>query len=258
MADVYLNQDNCFQRLYTEYKKHKSIIVGYDFDDTVFDFHNAGHEYDDVINLLRRAKGIGCYLIIITGNPNTEFIKNYCRVNYVPYDAINTNAPFLVDDARKIYTNIMLDDRAGLRSAFDTLLQLIQTVEVERERTAMIVPAKQVVFVAAPFYSDDKDVRRERTKIVAHYCQQLLKQGICCLSPVIFGTKVLDFYELPANFEFWEKLSYQYLDLSTEVHVLRIDVWDKFKGLSKEIEYATKLKLPILYKGHYDTNRSSY
>ena len=131
MADFYLDDERCFVRLCAEYYKHKSLIIGVDFDDTIFDFHNQGYTYDDVVNLLRRAKAIGCYIIIITGNPNEELITSHCLANNIPYDVVNMNAPFLVDDARKIYCNIMLDDRAGLSSAFKTLRRVVEVVEAE-------------------------------------------------------------------------------------------------------------------------------
>jgi len=129
MADFYLSEDNCVRRLYAEYTKHKSLIVGFDFDDTVFDFHRAGHTFDEVIEQLRRAKMLGCYLIIITGNPNTELIRTYCAEQNIPYDAINEHAPFLIDTARKIYCNIMLDDRAGLPSSYAILKRVLDAVE---------------------------------------------------------------------------------------------------------------------------------
>ena len=127
--DYYLNTENTFNRLLKEYKEHKSLVVAYDFDNTVYDFHQEGHHYTDVIELLQALKKIGCYLIIFSANEDVSFIKQYCSQKDIPFDAINENPPFFTSKARKIYYNILLDDRAGLKEAYDSLTRLIKTIK---------------------------------------------------------------------------------------------------------------------------------
>ncbi len=126
--DFYLNTDNSFNRLLAEYKKYNSLVVAYDFDNTVYDFHGKGLRFDDVIELLRKLKTINCYLIIFTGNDDTEFVKRYCDDHKIPYDAINKNPSFFQSESRKIYYNVLLDDRAGLAQVYCELNQLISVV----------------------------------------------------------------------------------------------------------------------------------
>ena len=127
--DYYLSDLNARRRLIEEYEKHKSLVVGFDFDDTVFDYHSQGRTYDDVIELLRRAKAVGFTLIIVTGNEDIPMIKAYCSNNNIPFDYINQNPPF-IKDSRKIYCNILLDDRAGLSSAYTLLADVVSHAEV--------------------------------------------------------------------------------------------------------------------------------
>ena len=61
--DFYLNAENSFNRLLEEYNQHQSIVVAFDFYDTVYDFHKKGRFYNDVIELLKKLKSINCYLI---------------------------------------------------------------------------------------------------------------------------------------------------------------------------------------------------
>ncbi len=128
--DYYLNTDNSFNRLLAEYKAYGSLVVAYDFDNTVYDFHSKGLQFDNVIELLRKLKTINCYLIIFTGNDDTEFIKTYCHDHKIPYDAINENPPFFQSESRKIYYNVLLDDRAGLAQTYNELNQLISVVDL--------------------------------------------------------------------------------------------------------------------------------
>lgn len=123
--DFYLKKENTFERLLKEYKAYNSLVVAFDFDNTVYDFHQVGLDFTDVITLLQKLKNIGCYLIIFTANEDEDFVKSYCNENKIPFDAINENPPFYKSKSRKIYYNILLEDRAGLREAFGHLEKLI-------------------------------------------------------------------------------------------------------------------------------------
>ncbi len=124
--DFYLNSDNSFARMLDEYQKYKTLIVAYDFDDTVYDFHKKGRLYTEVITLLRALKEINCHLICWTGQEDLEFVKSYLLENNIPFDGINENPPFRTSSSKKIYANVYLDDRAGLKQVFDELNQLLQ------------------------------------------------------------------------------------------------------------------------------------
>ena len=125
--DFYLKKENTFERLLREYKKYDSLVVAFDFDNTVYDFHQKGLNFTDVITLLQNLKKIGCYLIIFTANEDEDFVKKYCKDNQIPFDTINENPPFHQSKSRKIYYNILLDDRAGLHETFTHLTKLVTT-----------------------------------------------------------------------------------------------------------------------------------
>ena len=50
--DPYLIDTVSIQRLVKEWVKHKSLIIAYDYDNTVFDYHNNGYEFEFVIDLV--------------------------------------------------------------------------------------------------------------------------------------------------------------------------------------------------------------
>jgi hydroxymethylpyrimidine pyrophosphatase-like HAD family hydrolase len=126
--DKYLNTDTCYERLLKEYKQHNSLVVAVDFDGTLYDFHNEGITFDSVINLIKDLKKIGCYIIIFTANDNTDLIINYCVAMGIPFDTINENPPFFKSDSRKIYYNVLIDDRAGLSEVYNQLTKLTKEV----------------------------------------------------------------------------------------------------------------------------------
>lgn len=129
--DFYLNSENSFSRLSEEYHKYGTLVVAFDFDDTVYDFHKKGRDYPNVINLLRELRQHNCYLICWTGQENTDFVIQYLKTNNIPFDSINENPPFYKSTSRKIYANAYLDDRAGLKQVYEELNKLIQTIKTK-------------------------------------------------------------------------------------------------------------------------------
>lgn len=128
--DHYLQPEASFQRLLDEYRRYGSLVVAFDFDNTVFDFHGKGHSYPTVIDLLRRLNQAGCYLICFTASENLAFVRAYLTEKGIPFHSINENPPFFTGPpSSKIYYNVLLDDRAGLRQVFDELTRLLSYLE---------------------------------------------------------------------------------------------------------------------------------
>lgn len=129
MRHPYTDHDTCVARLMEWHRRNGGIIVAFDFDNTVYDFHSRGHDYSDVTKLLREAHKVGAFLIVFTGNEDTAFVRTYLAERQIPYDTINEQAPFLTTTARKIYYNLLLDDAAGLASACEHLRAYIEIVK---------------------------------------------------------------------------------------------------------------------------------
>lgn len=127
--DEFLKPGISYQRLLSDYHLHGTLVVAYDFDNTVFDYHKKGNSYNDVIKALQDAKEIGCYMICFTAAENSDFVKQYLLDNNIPCDALNENPPFFKSDQRKIYFNTLLDDRAGLIQAYTELKKLITYIK---------------------------------------------------------------------------------------------------------------------------------
>ncbi len=128
MEHPFLNDTACVFRLVDEHKKYGKIVVAYDFDNTIFDYHSKGHDYSELIEIIKVAHNIGCYLICFTAEKDEEVVSSFLINNQIPYDSINENPPFFKSDARKIYFNLLLDDRAGLSSAYNQLKDFIHII----------------------------------------------------------------------------------------------------------------------------------
>lgn len=129
MQHPYLSNTACIYRLVDEYKKYGSLVIAYDLDNCVYDYHSKGHNYIEVIELLKQAKEINCFMIVFTAEKDLEKVKKTLNELQIPFDAINENPPFFKSDARKIYFNLLLDDRAGLLSAYTQLKETINIIK---------------------------------------------------------------------------------------------------------------------------------
>lgn len=124
MNDPYFNSILTVERLVKEFKEHNGLIIGFDFDDTVFDFHGKGYKYPKLITLLQEAHSMGCTLVCHTGNPNENQVFNTIKEMGIIY---LRESPIMF--GKKPYFNILLDDRAGLHSAYLILKETLNIVK---------------------------------------------------------------------------------------------------------------------------------
>src|SRR5688572_16033221 len=125
--DEFLVYGANYFRLCNEYEKHGSLVIGFDFDGTVHDYHKTDARYDRVIQLLRDLKSINCKLICWTAHKNLDYVNNYLYEHKIPFDGINTEGIPLPWESKKPFFSALLDDRAGLRQVYQELTKLVQT-----------------------------------------------------------------------------------------------------------------------------------
>lgn len=135
--DAYFDTIRATNRLFKEWQKHPRLIIACDFDDTVYDTHENGFTFDEVISLLKECKKLNFYVVMFTASKVERYplIREHMANLGIEIDGINQNVielPF--GNNGKIYANIFLDDRAGLFQAATTLLGLINKIKTENEK----------------------------------------------------------------------------------------------------------------------------
>lgn len=120
-------------RLRGDYLKYGSLFVAFDFDNTVYDYHRAGIDYAEVIELVRECYELGFKMILFTANEGDDlmFVKNHLENIGIKYHYINENPE--IPGTRKPYYNVLLDDRAGLVEAYTMLRELVDQIKDEKE-----------------------------------------------------------------------------------------------------------------------------
>lgn len=120
------------QRLVEDYQKYGKLVIGLDFDNTIYDTNQIGLDPTYIIELLKDAQEFDCIICLWTLEPDSEKLAwkvNYLRDKGLKIDYIN-DSPIL-KGSRKPFFNILLDDRAGLESAYESLLYVVEHVETE-------------------------------------------------------------------------------------------------------------------------------
>ena len=117
-----------------EYEQYGSLIIAYDYDNTVYDYHGRGDTFNDVIDLLKACEVEKFHLTVFTSCNDDRFpeIREYLIKNDIPFNAINETPDFIPFRGRKVYYNHLLDDRAGLPSAVSILWKVIGNIRAER------------------------------------------------------------------------------------------------------------------------------
>lgn len=130
MKDRYLNTEQSVIRLTEDFHLHGDLIIAFDFDNTVFDFHSTGDTFPELERMLKFLKFHGFTLILFTSRIGKElnYAIEYCEDNGYAPNFINESP---VMKTKKPYYNILLDDRAGLNESYSILKQTLKNLNYE-------------------------------------------------------------------------------------------------------------------------------
>ena len=132
--DPYFDSQRCVDRMMGWYRKHGNLIIAYDYDDTIFDFWKKGFAYPDVIQLLQECSDLGFVMILFTGHTDKDYdtLKKDLAEQGIRVDAINESTVPDEMFKKKVYCNILLDDKAGLGQAYEILRETVNRIQFER------------------------------------------------------------------------------------------------------------------------------
>lgn len=128
-----LKNNKIVNRLYNEWVKHNGIIIGLDFDDTIFPYRHNFTNTERVIKLIKKAIKYKAKIIINSASipSRYDFIKKYCIEKGINIQCINENIIVPFGDNRKIYANLYIDDRAGLKESLKILKKVLKKLKYE-------------------------------------------------------------------------------------------------------------------------------
>lgn len=128
------NEENVFNELVEKYNKFGTLYIGVDFDNTLLpygkeDLEESDEGFNNIIHILQKAKELGlklCLWTLPTSQENLDWKIEWCKNHGIEMDYIN-ESPLLSElnkDFKKVHFNLLLDDVAGLESAYSVLYNL--------------------------------------------------------------------------------------------------------------------------------------
>lgn len=119
MKDILLNQ------LIDVYEKHGKIIIGVDFDDTVFPFNKSVaniNRCNEVVEIVRDLKPYSIICLWSVADAQSLVYKEHIMDLYgIKPDYVNDSPLNKWGECKKVYFNIQLDDKAGLNETLQVL-----------------------------------------------------------------------------------------------------------------------------------------
>jgi hypothetical protein len=103
------------------------------------------------------------------------------------------------------------------------------------------------IYLACPYSHDDVLVRIKRAEQVSKVAAKLMKEGYLVLSPISHSHLICTFSDLKVDFETWKALDTSLLNWADNLVVLKLDGWEKSKGVTEEIAIAKYLGKSIFY-----------
>jgi hypothetical protein len=106
---------------------------------------------------------------------------------------------------------------------------------------------KKIIYLASPYSHPNDEIREQRFKDIAKISAELNSQGIIAFSPIVYGHTLLDFKEMPTDWQFWQTFCLSFLQHSDELHVYKMDGWEMSSGIAEEIKFAEKNNIPVKF-----------
>lgn len=116
------------EKLIKTYKKHNSLVIGVDFDDTIRDTE-TGEIISPVVSLIKELVKLHCVICIYTAREDYALVEalEFCRgVGIYP---LYINESPIITGTRKPLFNVLLDDRCSLVETHALMLRVIEKLK---------------------------------------------------------------------------------------------------------------------------------
>lgn len=106
---------------------------------------------------------------------------------------------------------------------------------------------REFIYLATPYNDPDPKVRANRFDNVTKIAALLISNGELVFSPITHAHPIVELEDLPLGWEHWKDFDRKLLSISTKLIVVCLDGWKESEGVTKEIELAEALGIPVSY-----------
>ena len=105
----------------------------------------------------------------------------------------------------------------------------------------------QVIYVASPYSSKDDAQRVKNFELVTQYVAFMVSEGYTAISPITYGHLLLDYQDMPGDYEFWQNFCISLLGKCDAMVIIKLPGWQESVGIKDEARYADENGIPIYH-----------
>ena len=105
-----------------------------------------------------------------------------------------------------------------------------------------------MIYLASPYSHLDPRVRERRFDAVCQAAADLMCAGQSVFSPIAHSHSIAR-YGLPKDWNYWQRVDREHLEMCDALIVLMLDGWRGSTGVQAEVQAAYKLDKPVSYLG---------
>jgi len=105
----------------------------------------------------------------------------------------------------------------------------------------------ELVYLACPYTHPNHAIMVWRWNSVNKVAAKLMAEGRFIFSPISHTHPIAEEGELPRGWEYWEGYDRRMLKNCDRITVLRLEGWEKSKGVQAEIKIGEELGIPVDY-----------
>jgi hypothetical protein len=105
----------------------------------------------------------------------------------------------------------------------------------------------KLIYLASPYSHPDDDIRINNYNVVSNIAADMVSKGDVVFSPISYGHNLVNFKEMPTDWDFWFNFCVTFLLKCDKLVVCKIPGWENSRGVKEEIEIALKCGIEVEY-----------
>jgi hypothetical protein len=105
----------------------------------------------------------------------------------------------------------------------------------------------KLIYLASPYSHPDDEVREDNYIVVSNIAAEMVSNGDVVFSPISYGHNLLEFKDMPSNWEFWFNFCVTFLLKCDKLVVCKMPGWENSIGVTEEIEIARNCGIEVEY-----------
>ena len=109
---------------------------------------------------------------------------------------------------------------------------------------------QEIVYLASPYTlngTSDDDAQHQRVRQVNRAANRLMMMGVNVFSPVTHSHQICKEADLGFDTTAWLRKDFGFLSACVGMYVLMLPDWEQSIGVKREIEFARRFGIPVMF-----------